>query len=460
MEEEKQVDNIKVSVIMPVHNSGPYLEECLESISNQTMDDFEVICINDASEDESINILNRYRDIDLRFSIYTNNTNIGAAKSRNRGLALACASYIVFLDSDDVYDEKLLEEMYQAISSFDADIALAERGILKSDGKSIYVESSYTHKSDRYSTAPYCLNDLSEVGLSMWPSTPINRMIRKSFIEKYNLEYQDLKSSNDVFFCDMIMILAEKIIHTKSWEPLIKVRRNVPDSISVNRNPFNSYKAFLAVKERLCGLGLWGKYRKYVCAHFINSTVSELKRCALEDARREYYSFLQDKGLREICGKWDEVFLETNEKLSKYFNMLTNMPYETQWWKMSALDLRIQLVNNEDRMKKFFAFVKENNFKTALWGAGPMGEGFLQVCHSYNWKIDKIIDNDKGKQGDVLEGLVIQAFEEVKNSVDIVIVTNQKYYKEIYEQVKKTNLLIKVFALPLYLSRTLEECIK
>lgn len=107
------INSIKVSIIIPVYNCESYLKQCLESIQNQTIKDWEVICIDDGSTDNSINILKEFAYNDSRIHIYSQ-SNLGAGPARNKGLEVAKGEFIAFLDADDFYlDKEALEVMYE-----------------------------------------------------------------------------------------------------------------------------------------------------------------------------------------------------------------------------------------------------------------------------------------------------------------------------------------------------------
>lgn len=91
-----------LSVIMPVYNGAAYLEECICSVLNQPCQDLEIICINDGSTDNSLEILNRLATQDARIRVETQ-VNQGVARARNRGIELSSGTYTAFLDQDDVY---------------------------------------------------------------------------------------------------------------------------------------------------------------------------------------------------------------------------------------------------------------------------------------------------------------------------------------------------------------------
>ncbi len=114
----------KVSVIMPVYNVNNYLKTCLESVINQTLTDIEIICINDGSTDNSLEILMQYAKYDNIKII--NQKNSGAGSARNLGLEYANGEYIFFLDSDDVILRGTLESLYNNAVSNDSDLVLSK----------------------------------------------------------------------------------------------------------------------------------------------------------------------------------------------------------------------------------------------------------------------------------------------------------------------------------------------
>ena len=114
----------KISVIIPVYNTEKYLQKCLNSLVNQTLDDIEIICINDGSTDNSKNILENYAKKDSRIKIIDQpNSRQGVA--RNNGFAQATGEYIGYVDSDDWIDLNYFEKLYITAKEYDADIALA-----------------------------------------------------------------------------------------------------------------------------------------------------------------------------------------------------------------------------------------------------------------------------------------------------------------------------------------------
>lgn len=114
---------IKVSVIIPVYNVEKYLERCLTSVCNQTFKEIEIICINDGSNDNSLEILENYQHIDPRIVII-DKKNEGLSKTRNLGIKQARGDYLTFVDSDDWIEESMIEELYNISVNHKADITL------------------------------------------------------------------------------------------------------------------------------------------------------------------------------------------------------------------------------------------------------------------------------------------------------------------------------------------------
>lgn len=122
---------IKISIIIPIYNCASYLKQCIQSVQNQTMQDWEIICIDDGSTDDSINILNRLAETDSRVQVYRQN-NQGAGVARNKGLELAKGEFVAFLDADDFYlDENALEIMYKTCLSYNVDACGTNLRILR-----------------------------------------------------------------------------------------------------------------------------------------------------------------------------------------------------------------------------------------------------------------------------------------------------------------------------------------
>ena len=115
---------VKVSVVVPVYNAARYLHECIDSILGQTLEDTQIICVDDASTDGSPAILQDYAERDARLEILVQECTQFAGAARNRGLEAAKGKYLVFWDADDFFEPDALEKLYLQCEKDAADICI------------------------------------------------------------------------------------------------------------------------------------------------------------------------------------------------------------------------------------------------------------------------------------------------------------------------------------------------
>jgi len=195
----------KVSVIIPVYNGEKYLERTLNSVLAQTFKDFEVICINDLSKDNSLEILKEYEKKDNRIKIINNSQNLGAALTRNVGIDNAKGKYIYFLDADDYIDEKYLECMVQKIENENCNIVL---------NMSIQSESNGTFSQFHHPSMPQIkpegqyldkITTIHDAPCFIWA-----RIYRKSFLNDNKLRFLDIHATDDVVFNAIVNMYTDK----------------------------------------------------------------------------------------------------------------------------------------------------------------------------------------------------------------------------------------------------------
>ena len=174
LKNEKTKEDIKVSVIVPVYNTEKYLDECINSIRNQTLKEIEIICIDDGSPDKCGEMLDDYAKEDLRIRVI-HQKNAGASTARNKGIETATGEYLKFVDSDDTLEREACEVSYQPKNEI--------------------------HKKpvfDLFSITVWC------------------GVYRKDFLNKENIRFKtDLKFAEDQTFNMMCFPKANKIVLTK-----------------------------------------------------------------------------------------------------------------------------------------------------------------------------------------------------------------------------------------------------
>lgn len=188
----------KISVIIPVYNTEKYLRFCLDSIRRQTLDDIEVIVVDDGSNDSSPAICDDFAH-DKRFQIF-HNANKGVSKARNFGIERATGKYCMFVDSDDWLDETMCETMLKSAEKNNADLVICGNYNEATSGttqRHLYKES--TLFVDDYYTEQIVVHTLGLTGKNIKnPAkldklTPIwARLYRTSIIQENNIQFIDL----------------------------------------------------------------------------------------------------------------------------------------------------------------------------------------------------------------------------------------------------------------------------
>ena len=198
----------KVSILVPIYNVEKYLRECLDSLVNQTLQDIEIICINDGSTDNSPQIIEEYRLKDNRIRVI-NKENSGYGASMNMGLALAQGEYIGIVESDDFAKTTMFEELYKTAIKNDLDI-------VKSDFYAYTTENNqacHTGKMHKFKTNKvFSIKDNPKV-LTLIPSI-WSAIYKRSFLENNNIKFLETPGASyqDVSFAFKTLSAADRIM--------------------------------------------------------------------------------------------------------------------------------------------------------------------------------------------------------------------------------------------------------
>ncbi|HFU4459764.1 TPA: glycosyltransferase family 2 protein [Streptococcus suis] len=120
------MENPLISVIVPIYNVENYLRQCLDSITNQTYKNLEILLINDASTDNSKQICQQYAQLDSRIKLYNKPENRGVSDSRNIGIENMTGDFVTFVDSDDYLEPTFIEDLFTQLTLHEADIVIGE----------------------------------------------------------------------------------------------------------------------------------------------------------------------------------------------------------------------------------------------------------------------------------------------------------------------------------------------
>ena len=194
----------KISIIIPVYNTEKYLKQCLDSIINQTFKDFECICINDGSTDNSLTILHEYSKKDNRIKII-NQKNSGSSVSRNNGIKQALGQYVSFIDADDWITNNYLEILYNKIIETDADIVRASfKFYYQKDDICESAKIREIHKIKNNTDIERLYKGYA--GAFVWA-----KLYKKSLIKDNNIYFYEVKTAEDCPFSALVYLYAKKI---------------------------------------------------------------------------------------------------------------------------------------------------------------------------------------------------------------------------------------------------------
>jgi Glycosyltransferases involved in cell wall biogenesis len=238
----------KVSVVVPVYNTEPYLRQCLESIVSQTLQDIEIICVDDGSTDQSPEILKDFSRSDTRVRVL-NQQNQYAGTARNLAMDAARGEYLVFWDSDDFFEPDALQKMYDQIKHHRADICVC--------GANQYLEASgEIRPSNRYlaegrlpETPVFNRHTNPDTILTFTTVMVWNKMYRRAFLEEHGLKFESWRTSEDVPFSVGALLLAKSI--TTLPDRLINYRVGRADSLvaTLDKDPLATFKAWKKVHD-------------------------------------------------------------------------------------------------------------------------------------------------------------------------------------------------------------------
>lgn len=252
---------MKVSIVIPVYNSEKYIYKCLNSITNQSYKDLEIIVINDGSVDESDNIIKDLKNTDKRI-IYIEQKNSGVSAARNLGIKVSTGEYITFIDSDDTVEKDYIELLINEINKKSIDIVACGYTDISIYG-AIKLNDFYNGNST-LSKDEFVSNIFNGVGGTLWGK------IFKSKIIKEN----NIKMNENIYMCEDMIFVLQYAMSCISFgaiqDNLYNYNRKNENSISSKMN-FNYFNNLVIVMEKIEDILQKSNYNR----GFIDSIICE-----------------------------------------------------------------------------------------------------------------------------------------------------------------------------------------
>ena len=251
----------KVSVVIPVYNVAPYLREGLDSIVNQTLKEIEIICVNDGSTDNSLDILNEYAAKDNRFKIISQE-NAGSGPARNRGIEIATGEYLSVLDADDFFEDNMLEYLYYTVQKEQSDVAVCAFYVYDNQTKED-IKIFYPAIPDEI-ISPCEAKELGKHLFTFMGGNPWTKLWKTDIIKQNKVLFADYPYADDSLF---------------SWDGLSCCKK-----ISFTNIPFIHYRMFTETQQTFCNSKKWECILKTITTLYDNL----IKRGIYEKYKRAY----------------------------------------------------------------------------------------------------------------------------------------------------------------------------
>ncbi len=308
--------NFKISIIIPVYNSEKHLRQCLDSIANQTLKEIEIICIDDASTDNSPNIIKMLSKKDKRVKYFSMNKNSGSGPVRNKGLDIAVGEYISFVDSDDfIIDKTAYEKLYDFASQKNADIISAN---LKN-----YDTEESTFKKNYFSRE--IRNDSSILPQNYGiPWYFQKNLFKRQFLIDNNIKFPNYKRGQDPVFLTMALVNVSLI----NCLPIDFYAYRVSSSYKINseEKERDYLKHFREVLELLKLSGFKEMYSAYEKRMYI----------FFDRQKSNFSSKYLEKNIIEVFGENNEIM-----NINKYKNFLAG---ETPIHDLKSSDIKVSII--------------------------------------------------------------------------------------------------------------------
>lgn len=407
-----------ISVVVPVYNVENYLFVCLNSILKQTYEDFEVICIDDASTDSSLDILEYFTQKDSRIKVLKNDFNRGPGFSRNRGLEVAQGKYISFLDGDDWLSPNAFEILIKKAENDNLDLLMFKNVVYYEDPHEFGFEKYYDMEfMNKFENNIFNHFDLDKTKLFEMSNAVWNKFYLKSFLDENNIRFpsENLIHEDNPFFY-------KAFIHAKKIS-LINVylhnRRRRPNSIMTfnDERVFDNIDLCYSILDTfLENYQLYQYYRKEILNYI--SSILIIKHDQIEDQFKEeffrqsqevYKNFITDYGLYEDIVKYVNKPILDKFKFDEIVKSINQKP------KISVI---IPVYNVENHLKKCLDSVVNQTVKDIEIICVDDGstDGSLTILKQY-WRRDSrftiISQENKGLDGARNAGLKVANGDQV-----------------------------------------------
>lgn len=431
----------KVSVIVAVYNADLYIRQCLDSIIGQSLKDIEIICVDDGSSDDSLEILKQYEAYDHRVRVISlpySGQETGAALARNAGLENAVGEYLSILDADDFFEYDMLESTYKCAKDNHTDIVIFDGWrydhVLKKD----YNDFIMVNPKLKEMKSPFSPADAADIIFQLTIGAAWNCIYRREFIINNKLHFQPLQHADDFYFTYTAFTRAEQMMFLN--KKLVHYRKGIPTSQSAVKDKYvdSPYQALLAVKKELNNSLFIKSFRNraldYLLWYLNTLNSSEAYGELYNKLRNTYFSALGIQDLKE-----EECYSEPN--YTQYQAIINQTCVEYLFNSCKCNTVPVSEINAHPF--PFDDFKKHS--RIALYGAGNIGVSYyIQLISTHFCQVVCWAD----KRFEQLGAPVASPEELLKCDFDFIIIAIED--QKVAEEVKKSLQKMKIEETKIY----------
>lgn len=427
---------IKVSIIMPSLNVSAYIEECIRSAVNQTLEEIEIICIDAGSTDGTLEILTEYEKIDDRIKVINFDIKSYGAQV-NYGISISKGKYIAILETDDFVESEMYETLYYAAEDYDADYVKADykKFFALDNGEYLYSIIRQFEDEDagfyRKILNPHTFDDLYKTDFNIWKG-----IYRRDFLIQNQIRLNESAGAvyQDIGFMEKVMAAAQRAVYLDKPFYYYRMDRDDASSYSIHglRNTQIEFKKLVEYFDDSKSVYWRGLYLHMMTA-FLNEYEKTLKKTgfAFESPEcSDYYTWFRDHISQAIEGHMISPE-DMERKYADKLDLLLKSPRAFAEFLKSQKNRFREYVEN-------LAFADEKQI--IIFGAGHWGYEALKLLREKKYcHVQAFVDNDCEKQGMVIENMKVYSLEQAvcEFPAAVIFIANEKYYSEIRIQIEK-----------------------
>jgi len=376
----------RISVLIPVYNASDFLKDSIGGLINQTFKDFELICVNDGSKDNSLEILNEFSRIDSRVKVI-DKENGGCGSARNRALKESKGDYVYFFDPDDELESNTLEVVYKNAIYNDSDMTIFKANIIENNQISdtlTFFNLNKILKNRNFDKFSFDYHDV-KINVLNGPFAPWSKLYKKEFLDKYNdFLFDEGVAFDDVPFHVKSMLRAKRISFVNEY--LYHYRCDNVNSVNnTSSNGFDIFRIFDIVENFLKNEGCFEDFE----SEFFKFVIDDTLLYIISTNSEKYFKMAKDK-----FSKIDEKFVPKNN--SKFDLVISTDDYDE--FKLKFIELEYFEENKKlslklNKLEKEITSLKKKNKKLKK----ENNKLKKQNKDSYNSKFNKIFNKVKNK---------------------------------------------------------------